>query len=325
MAASGTSEMESSKDSKLKNLIDERRGLTMGNWNNILNEVHNTKSQYDSVRLKYIADLAGLTNRNVIAYYSAWLNKRRLGNLGDIDINDNDMNGMMTCIHNLDCSKGLDLILHTPGGDPTAAESIVNYLRAKFDSDIRVIVPQLAMSAGTMIACAGREIIMGRQSSLGPIDPQFSGIPAYNIKLEFEEAKKDLAENPQNAQYWAIKLQQYPAAFLQNAIDAIELSGLLLKQWLETCMFNSNLDEDAKTINKIVQSLNEHHDNKNHSRHFNSDFCKSIGLKIKMMEDEQKLQDAILSLHHAYMISLDETNAVKIIENQNGISRISFI
>ena len=50
--------------------------------------------------------------------------------------------------------------------DPAAAEAIVNYLRLKFDYDIRVIVPQLAMSAGTMIACAAKEIIIGKQSSL---------------------------------------------------------------------------------------------------------------------------------------------------------------
>ena len=105
----------------------------------------------------------------------------------------------------------------------------MNYLRAKFDSDIRVIVPQLAMSAGTMIACSAKEIIMGKQSSLGPIDPQLSGIPAYNIKSEFEEAKRDLLDNPGNVQYWRIKLQQYPAAFMKTAIDAIELSALKRK------------------------------------------------------------------------------------------------
>ena len=130
------------------------------------------------------------------------------------------MTGFMNCIHGMDCSQGLDLILHTSGGSPVAAEAIVNYLRTKFSSDIRVIVPQLAMSVGTMISCSAKEIVMGKQSSLGPIDPQFNGIPAYNIKMEFEEAKKDLLENPDTAQYWAIKLQQYPAAFMKTAIDA---------------------------------------------------------------------------------------------------------
>lgn len=155
------------------------------------------------------------------------------------------MTGFMTVVNGIECQKGLDLILHTPGGDPTAAEVIVNYLRSKFNSDIRVIVPQLAMSAGTMIACAGKEIIMGRQSSLGPIDPQFCGIPAYNIQMEFEEAKHDLSSHPENAQYWAIKLQQYPAAFMKSAIDAINLSSELVSKWLGSCMFDSVKDEQV--------------------------------------------------------------------------------
>lgn len=96
----------------------------------------------------------------------------------------------MNTVRGLDCSKGLDLILHTPGGSPMAAEAIVKYLRSKFGKDIRVIVPQLAMSAGTMIACSAKEIVMGKQSSLGPIDPQLNGIPAYSIQNEFEDAKQ---------------------------------------------------------------------------------------------------------------------------------------
>jgi ClpP class serine protease len=75
----------------------------------------------------------------------------------------------------MDRSKGLDLILHTPGGDMAATESLVDYLRQMFGKDIRAIVPQIAMSGGTMIALAWKEILMGKHSNLGPIDPQFSG------------------------------------------------------------------------------------------------------------------------------------------------------
>lgn len=130
----------------------------MGSWNDILKEVNETQSQYDYVRRKYLKELSDYTGRNTIAYYSSWLNKQ--GN--NLDINDADMTGFMACVHGLDCTKGLDLVLHTPGGSPAAAEAIVSYLRAKFGNDIRVIVPQLAMSAGTMIACSAKEIIMGK-------------------------------------------------------------------------------------------------------------------------------------------------------------------
>ena len=286
----------------------------MAGWNDIVEEINNTPPQLDYVRRKYLKELCEYTKRNVICYYSGWLTQ---GNSGNIDINDSDMTGFMNAIKDMDCSKGLDLILHTPGGDPAAAEAIVNYLRAKFNSDIRVIVPQLAMSAGTMIACSAKEIVMGKQSSLGPIDPQFSGIPAYNIKSEFEEAKRDLLANPGNAQYWMIKLQQYPAAFMKTAIDAIELSGKLVEEWLGTCMFNKELEEDRNKIQKIVNSLNEHDNSKLHGRHFNIEFCKDIGLKIAPLEDDSELQDLVLSVHHAYMLTFAGSTAIKIIENQN--------
>lgn len=77
-----------------------------------------------------------LKHRNVIAYYSSWLSKTGIQNL---DISDADMTGFMTAVQNLDCSKGLDLNLHAPGGDPAASEAIVNYLRLKFNTDIRAL------------------------------------------------------------------------------------------------------------------------------------------------------------------------------------------
>jgi ClpP class serine protease len=89
------------------------------------------------------------------------------------EVNDADKNGLMTVVHQLDRSKGLDLLLHTPGGETAATESFVDYLRSIFGKDIRAFIPQLALSAGTMIACACKEIYMGKQSSLGPVDPQF--------------------------------------------------------------------------------------------------------------------------------------------------------
>lgn len=294
----------------------------MASWDEVLKEVQGTNSQVDYIRRRYVKELSEYTGRNTIVYYSSWLNKQ---GVPDLDINDADMNGFMTCVHGIDCKKGLDLVLHTPGGSPAAAEAIVNYLRTKFDKKIRVIVPQLAMSAGTMIACSAETIIMGKHSSLGPIDPQFNGIPAYNIKSEFEEAKEDLKNNPQNAQYWAIKLQQYPAAFMKTAIDAIDLSDQLVKEWLGTCMFDREKPEDLQIINSIAAKLNEHDDSKIHGRHFNVDFCKQIGLNITMLEDDNILQDKVLSLHHACMITFASTPCIKIIENQNGKSLFTSI
>lgn len=145
----------------------------MPNWKGLLDEIRTAGSTYDVVRRKYLAKLFDYTDRNIIVYYSGWLQKggpQWLG-LADFGMNDADKNGFMTCIHGLDRNKGLDLVLHTPGGTMAATESIVDYLRSMFGTNIRAVIPQLAMSGGTMIACSCKEIVMGKHSSLGPLDP----------------------------------------------------------------------------------------------------------------------------------------------------------
>jgi len=104
----------------------------------------------------------------------------------------------MSALHGLKNDK-LDPILHSPGGSLEATEQIVNYLREKY-AHIRVIIPQNAMSAATMIACAADVIVMGKHSAIGPIGPQITiptetghfTAPAQSILDEFELAKKEI-------------------------------------------------------------------------------------------------------------------------------------
>ncbi len=63
-----------------------------------------------------------MTGRNTIAYYSGWLQK---SGAPDTAVNDKDKSGFMLTINKLDKLKGLDLVLHTPGGDIAATESLV--------------------------------------------------------------------------------------------------------------------------------------------------------------------------------------------------------
>ena len=301
----------------------------MPSWGELLNELQPRKNEngeeiqgltFDELRAKYILLLSQLTGRNVIAYYSGWL---KPGKTQNIDINDSDITGFMNAIKGLDCEKGLDLILHTPGGNPTATEGIVKYLHSKFGNNIRVIIPQMAMSAGTMLACSASEILMGKHSCLGPIDPQYGGIPAYNIVAEFREAKTDLDNNIASKTYWEMQLKKYPAAFFYTVMDAIRLSGVLVTEWLTDYMFSdeTNGTEKRKKVSKIVNKLNAN--NKSHSRHFTFESCKDLGLRVTALEDNQALQEAVLSVHHAFVITIDATPATKLIENQNGTRYIT--
>ena len=126
----------------------------MPNWGSVLKEIQKetndvSDSADDKVRKRYLMKLHDKVDRNIIFYYSGFLTKPKIEG---IEINDDDKNGLMLCVHGLDRKKGLDLFLHTPGGSGAATQSFVDYLKQMFGTDIRAFVPQIAMSAGTMIA-----------------------------------------------------------------------------------------------------------------------------------------------------------------------------
>lgn len=269
----------------------------------------------DALRHKYVSALAAQTGRNVIVYYSGYLS----GLTDNTSINDTDMTGFINAMEGIDPAKGLDLILHTPGGDPNAAEAIVSYLHSTFGNDLRVIVPQVAMSAGTMISCAARSVLMAKHSSLGPVDPQFSyyGLPAFNVVQMYAEAKEDLESNPNSIHYWNLIFSKLPPGFLYNAYDAIERSNILVGQWLRQYMFagESGRELDNK-IRRIRNKLNSN--NMSHGCHFSYDFCRNLGMKVEELEADPAVYDLVMGVHHAFMISIELGYITKIIQNQNG-------
>lgn len=296
----------------------------MPTWDEILKEVGSASNILDVTRRKYIKELSDYTNRNTIIYYSAFLQKQSLVSRGvDFSINDNDKNGFMTVVNKLDKSKGLDLLLHTPGGNVSATESIVHYLKKVFGNDIRAIVPQIAMSAGTMIACSCKSVVMGKQSNLGPIDPQFRGIPAHGIVEEFERIMDEVKKDNQKIIVWREILRSYSPTLIGECEKAIEWSETMVSNWLKENMFHNDKDKEAKA-DKIIKHLGSHKETLSHSKHLHIDDLESFGLKIEKMEDDQKLQDKILSVHHATIISITQTNATKIIENNLGKAFIQF-
>ena len=288
---------------------------SMPTWDEILKEVGGTPNTFDLIRRKYIKELSGKTGRNTIIYYSAFLQKTSLTQQGvDFGINDNDKNGFMTVVNKLDRSKGLDLILHTPGGNISATESIVFYLKSIFGNDIRAIIPQISMSAGTMIACACKEIIMGKQSNLGPIDPQLGYIPAHGLIEEFNRIMNEVKADPSRINVWREVLSKYHPTLIGECEKAIKWSESMVSDWLMTNMFQ-NEENKEEIVKHIIENIGSHATTLSHSRHLHIPDLKNMGLKIFELESDQELQDKVLSVHHATIISLSQTKSIKIIEN----------
>ncbi|GJM28759.1 MAG: serine protease [Cyclobacteriaceae bacterium] len=291
----------------------------MPTWNEILKEIGAQPNAFDHIRRQYLSDLSAKTGRNTIIYYSGWLQKGNLAQKGfRFDIVDSDKMGFMSTIKGLTRNRGLDLVLHTPGGSIGATESIVHYLKTMFGNDIRAIVPQIAMSAGTMIACSCKEIIMGKHSNLGPIDPQINGMPTHGIIEEFNRAKAEIAADPNTIAVWQTILSRYSPTLIGECQKAIRWSESIVEDWLKKNMFRGDPDKNDK-VSKILSELASHALTLSHDRHLPIDILKDkLGLKIIALEDDPELQDKVLSVHHACIISLTQTPAYKLIENQDG-------
>ncbi len=193
-----------------------------------------------------------------------------------------------------------------------------------FGTNIRAIIPQLAMSAGTMIACSCKQIAMGKQSNLGPIDPQLGGIAAHGIIEEIQRAYTEIKDDPTRAIIWQPILQKYHPTLVGECEKAIKWSESLVREWLGTAMFSSSKDKDQR-IKTILTELGDHALNLNHSRHLSLAKCQEIGLEIVPLENDPPLQDAVLSVHHACIHTLSATNAFKIIENHLGKAFIQVV
>src|SRR3990172_6802635 len=120
-------------------------------------------------------------------------------------INPDDIAPIGSILQSFSGADVIDLIIHSPGGDGNTAEKIVDMCRSYLPTkgQFKVIVPNKAKSAATLIALGADEIIMGYSSELGPIDAQIpvnvSGVVQYISAQSFIDARNDLIKNTHEA------------------------------------------------------------------------------------------------------------------------------
>lgn len=293
----------------------------MPTWNEINAEISQigAPDACDRVRAKYLHALENRVQRTVIAYYSGFLQKRTPDGRvhPESAITDLDMNGFMAVVHNVPRDRGLDLILHTPGGGTEATRALVEYLYKMFGKDIRAIVPHMAMSAGTMIACACREVLMGKHSCLGPTDPQVKGHPAMGVLAEVDQAIIEIKKEPLKQLLYQQVFAKYPPAFILDCERSIEGSRDMVAEWLAANMLAAETDPAAAAKATVGHFMN-YRGTTDHAHHFLIDKCRDMGIKVVAIEDNQELQEDILSVHHSFIASFARTNAIKIIQNVAG-------
>ncbi len=128
----------------------------------------------------------------------------------------------------------LVFFLRTDGGSAETVEKLVEIMRFHYQ-EVFFVVPERAMSAGTIFCMSGDKIYMDYSSSLGPIDPQvFNGtqwVPALGYLDQVERLIQKAADKSLTDAEMLI-LQNQDLAMLSRYEQAKNLTITLLKQWL---------------------------------------------------------------------------------------------
>ena len=294
----------------------------MASWSELLIALHAQKdpSWLDKKLQEHLTAISEhRKNATVIFYASGFLQKAT----NDALINREDINGFMNALYEAPKNKKLTLILHTPGGDPNAVESIVEYLHSKFDY-IEVIVPYLAMSGGAMISLASDLLILGRQSQLGPIDPQLvignKTHSARAIQEGFSKAKEDIKNDTRSAHLWAPILQNMGPSLVLEADKALSYSKELVVNWLNKRMLKDIKDEKKRKekADTIASYFNAEHTSGHgkihvHGQRIGAAKLEELGINLELLEKTQSLQSDVLTAYHLMTLIFEMTPSLKFI------------
>jgi serine dehydrogenase proteinase len=283
-------------------------------------------SPHDIVRRKYLKALSTRTGRPVIVYASGWLEGRPVQDVTAVSVATRDRMGFMEAINGIPRGP-LDLILHSPGGDGNAAEGIMRYLRDSGFGPIRAIIPLAAMSAATMMALCCDEILMGRHSNLGPIDPQFTintpegprTAPAQAILDQFDRAQTECGQDQTKLAAWLPILRYYGPGLLPQCVTAQKAAEDMVVAGMHEHMF-SDLEEPERTdrAKTIASWFNDHSTHMSHGRELGYREVLAHGVKVALLEEDDNLQDAVLSAWHGVQLTLAQVAVQKLIENSEG-------
>ena len=133
------------------------------------------------------------------------------------------------------------VILDTQGGVVEVVERMVTALRHVY-GNVTVIVPDRAMSAGTIFALSADRIMMDHLSSLGPIDPQIERdgklVPALSYLNQFERLNNKAQAGALTTAEYAL-VSKLDLGELYQFEQARELSIELLIKWLSNYKFKN--------------------------------------------------------------------------------------
>lgn len=218
--------------------------------------------------------------------------------------------GIVDLLHNVPHGKPIDLLLNSPGGDIDTAEKIITLIRKRAEAaPVRVIVPDFAKSAATLIALGANRVVMSHTSELGPIDPQveltdINGVntihSAQNYVDSYDKHAKKLREDPGDP-VARLMLDMLDPVVLEKLKRIIKRSTVIASALLQTAMIK-DADEADEAARKLADTNQWH----SHGQMIGYEQCTKIGLQITYLNPKSDVWESIWRLYCLQLAGLQQ-------------------
>ena len=259
-------------------------------------------SRYE--RQKKIYDYEESTGRSLVVFWGP--------------ITTNVITPFADAINDVPSDCALDVMLTSYGGNGEVALRLATMCHAERE-DFRVVVPDTAASAATLLALAAESIVMSNTSALGPIDPQIEFpagedyVPAKDIVSIVEDIVKRVKDDPRLLELYAHFMGDVDAVVYQQARSAMERT----KEFVPEVLALRQKPLSSDQIEKIVESL---HNQPMHSTTIGPDKARKLGMPIEYMDSRSVEWDRLWRLHTDYVAKHVRPLPANVIEGR----RVSF-
>lgn len=263
-------------------------------------------------RQELISSIEKFTKRTLLIYeVNLW---RQGSSLGEEDIQP-----FGDLLNRVAENENIDLLIHSPGGDIDATEKII-YMCREIANEFRVIVPEYAKSAATLIALASDEVIMGLTSELGPIDAQILGpgpggarfqTSAQSFIDEFDRIKRQVDRSGVLSPAYFPLLEGLNLGFIRMCRNLMDRSQKFAEKWLSSYMLKGKPGK-AKKLAKELCNVKKW---LSHGIVIDADEATNLGVKVKKLKQDDELWKKIWYLHCCYGVLFRRRPICKIFES----------
>ena len=272
------------------------------------------QQQAHETRKPIIKKIESLIKRPILTYFTSFNYP--------VMVDDSDADMLEGILQKMDLTKGLAVVVSSPGGNGLAAERILNICRSYSKTgEYWAYVPGKAKSAATMICFGASKIYMGPASELGPVDPQIAmqengetkRFSVHNIIKSYEDLFKKATETKGNLQPFLQQLAHYDERDIQEMRSAVELSQDISVKALKSGMMSAMTEKDIKSKIHIFLTPEK---TKAHGRPIYHDEAKLCSLNIEYMDHQSELSK---QLHELYIRTSNyvNTRAMKCFESKD--------